>query len=50
MAFCSSRLGDVVAAVFAILLVLGVTQGQLTKIALLWPGVTMAPGARTDRH
>jgi hypothetical protein len=38
------KLVDIAAAVFGILVVLRVTRGQLTKVALLWPG------ARTHRH
>jgi hypothetical protein len=33
-----SKLVDIAAGVFAILVVLRVTRGQLTKVALLWPG------------
>ena len=45
-----SKLVDIAAAVFAILVVLLVTRGQLARIAFLWPGTTTAPGPQAHRH
>ena len=40
-----SKLVDIPAAVFGILIVLRVTRGQLTRVALLWPAARTHPHA-----
>jgi hypothetical protein len=44
-----SKLVDIAAALLAILVILRITRGQLTKIGLFWPGATKDPGAHLDR-